>query len=335
MRREDKKKLTINRRIIVNHLHDLESVLDYLISKQTLTPSIRERINSENRVPSDRIRHMLDHLITRNALSYQHFLDSLCLTGNSHIANILEPEYTQSEQCKLMLEREKIPLQSSEITDLPYPITCTQTHDEMTISNSVLTRLISSRSNSSSYTSSSSPSTSMSPVLHRARSSSVTALKSDLGETPSTYNITWSDVNSLELDFSVYRTVPDLRKQLKTDECYQMEQELRGLCLIINNEHFYDTDGDEIPTMRRYGTDMDASRLKNLFEKLNFSVEMFIDLREFQMRDVINSFAAKSEANSARFDAICLIVLSHGTDGYVYGVDFENRLNVRIGFCRI
>ena len=44
MRREDKKKLTINRRIIVNHLLDLEGVLDYLIAKQIFTPSIRERI---------------------------------------------------------------------------------------------------------------------------------------------------------------------------------------------------------------------------------------------------------------------------------------------------
>lgn len=44
MRREDKKKLTINRRIIVNHLIDLEGVLDYLISKQIFTPAIRERI---------------------------------------------------------------------------------------------------------------------------------------------------------------------------------------------------------------------------------------------------------------------------------------------------
>lgn len=44
MRKEDKKKLTINRRIIVNHLLDLEGVLDYLIVKQIFTPSIRERI---------------------------------------------------------------------------------------------------------------------------------------------------------------------------------------------------------------------------------------------------------------------------------------------------
>lgn len=107
-----------------------------------------------------------------------------------------------------------------------------------------------------------------------------------------------------------------------------MEQVPRGLCLIINNEHFYDLNGLELSNMRRYGTDMDASRLKNMFEKLNFQVEMFVDLKEIEMRQVIQSFANKCDYNSNLYDAICLIVLSHGTDGYIYGVDFENRLNV-------
>ena len=44
MQREHKKKLTSHRRIIVNHLIDLESVLDYLIANQVFTPAIRERI---------------------------------------------------------------------------------------------------------------------------------------------------------------------------------------------------------------------------------------------------------------------------------------------------
>ena len=109
-----------------------------------------------------------------------------------------------------------------------------------------------------------------------------------------------------------------------------MEQNPRGICLIINNEHFYDQNNIENIEMRRHGTDMDASRLKNLFEKLNFQVEMFVDLREIDMRRVINEFANECEQNANRFDAICLIVLSHGTDGYIYGVDFENKLNVII-----
>ncbi len=80
--------------------------------------------------------------------------------------------------------------------------------------------------------------------------------------------------------------------------------------------------------LRRNGTTMDASRLKNLFEKLHFSVEMCVDLNEKDMRSKINSYANQSRINSDAYDAICLIILSHGTDGYVYGVDYENRINV-------
>jgi hypothetical protein len=109
-----------------------------------------------------------------------------------------------------------------------------------------------------------------------------------------------------------------------------MESNPRGLCLIINNEHFYDANGIEMVQLRRYGTAMDASRLRNLFEKLNFDVQMKVDLTEQQMRQAIQKFANESEANSFNYDAICLILLSHGTDGYVYGVDFENRINVSL-----
>lgn len=364
MRREHKKKLTINRRVIVNHLLDIEGILDYLISKQIFTPAIRERIIYDSRVPTDRVRHLLDYLITRNALAYQYFLESLCITGNTHIADILEPYYSSSDQCRLVIEREKLPIQPrQESDDLPYPITCTQAHDiEKNITNSILSRLLKTNhgnmNHGSRSTSSGCSSASLSPVMNRTRSSSVTAMRLNSGFStplnrlssnlddelstpdqvsqespqvyrPQTYHIDWSDVNSLELDFTVYKTLPNLRKQLTCNECYQMEQTPRGICLIINNERFFDANGIEIVSMRRYGTDMDASRLKNLFEKLNFNVEMFVDLKESEMRQVISLLVNKCDSSGHLFDAICFIVLSHGTDGYIYGVDYENKLNVR------
>ncbi len=102
----------------------------------------------------------------------------------------------------------------------------------------------------------------------------------------------------------------------------------RGLCLIINNEHFYDSDGNEILNLRRNGTSKDALRLKNLFEQLHFSVKIFIDLDEKSMRSEINSYANQSRINPDAYDALCLIILSHGTDGYLYSVDNDNRINV-------
>jgi hypothetical protein len=65
------------------------------------------------RVPSDQIRQTLDCLITKNALSYQYFLESLILTQNIDIANLLEPDYSTSEACKMMIDRERITLPTS------------------------------------------------------------------------------------------------------------------------------------------------------------------------------------------------------------------------------
>jgi hypothetical protein len=35
---------------------------------------------------------------------------------------------------------------------------------------------------------------------------------------PNTYDINWNDVNQLELDFVVYKTLPNIRKQLRPNE---------------------------------------------------------------------------------------------------------------------
>lgn len=359
MRREEKRKLSINRRIIVNHLKDLESVLDYLITKQIFTSSLRQKINKESQGKQDRIRHMLDILESKSiVLAYQYFLEALVVTDNLHVANILEPDYCASEQCRLVIERERMrgfhcsssssserggsELMNNELVNLPFPISCTQNHLESPVSSSpssssslsnqvnsnalapmsiqrimrqnqtqnyllntnnsnyFFSNINSSSSQSTSRSTSSSggyQSNSMSPTINRSRSSSVTAFLNSgrnnistsasvnglinltnasknlnnecstltnmnhqhfspnnnnntnnaratvsgvayddsdqisptnsgppnimLPHTP-TYNIDWSDVNKLELDFSVTKSFPNIRKQLSPNEVSQI-----------------------------------------------------------------------------------------------------------------
>jgi hypothetical protein len=110
-----------------------------------------------------------------------------------------------------------------------------------------------------------------------------------------------------------------------------MDSEPRGVCLLINNEHFYGGHNqEEMLDLRRYGTDMDASRLKNLFEKLKFTVNFKCDLTEADIRDEIRAFALDCEINGHAYDAIALIILSHGVDGYLNGTDYDNKINVRL-----
>lgn len=109
------------------------------------------------------------------------------------------------------------------------------------------------------------------------------------------------------------------------NDCYRMNN---GICLIINNEHFYDNDHNEMSELRRWGTDLDASRLKKLFEQLRFKVRFEYDLTEKEIKGAVQSLVSECHKNAGCYDSVCLVILSHGTDGYIYGTDFENKINL-------
>jgi hypothetical protein len=278
-------------------------------------------------------------LITRNVNAYQYFIESLILTGNTHIANVLEPGYAESEPCGEMIKRERSSFlkehQSTSSTaaamatnifshdnePISCPIKCTQDEENgmkpifSQYNDSGLTPLMRrlfhngfnsigqspplinsfqqqcsqhqlppcypmnlnhhysffklsnqnvSSSGHSSSSRSSSLSHSISPSMSRSRSTSVTTtfmssrnhtnsnftsnpmvprdetiarralspnpnanmdnsdqlspFTSYMLSLPSTYNIEWSDVNNVGVNFCVYRSVPNIRKQLNSDE---------------------------------------------------------------------------------------------------------------------
>jgi hypothetical protein len=295
MRREDKKKLTINRRIIVNNLDELESILDYLIAKQIFTPAIRERIIYGNEEYKDRIRQMLDCLVTRNALAFQCFLEALVLTNNESIANQIEPTFTKSESYRKLIEQEHYittALNATKQKQLSIPVTCTQRgHDIPSdissvrslinvnchhlhsistplLKNDMIHRRLQTRPPISPHLSHHLyrySNNSSSPVTSRSRSSSVSVIynsnsssprsksfdecddKLTISPSPSpspsattttkttptnvlsmatksspatkfqsqppTYNIDWNDVNNLQLDFVVYKSLASIQEQ--------------------------------------------------------------------------------------------------------------------------
>jgi hypothetical protein len=55
-------------------------------------------------VPSDRIRHTIDLLIKKGPDSYKKFLETLIITGNAHVAQQLDKDYCNSDECKQYVE---------------------------------------------------------------------------------------------------------------------------------------------------------------------------------------------------------------------------------------
>jgi len=98
-----------------------------------------------------------------------------------------------------------------------------------------------------------------------------------------------------------------------SNEDYKMTSRQRGICLIINNVQF---ELDMFP--QRKGSDMDAYRFKEIFKQLGFSVESKRNLTAEKMKIIFKQVAAKC---SAKHDALVVILLSHGTESGIYGVD--------------
>ncbi|CAH1787638.1 unnamed protein product [Owenia fusiformis] len=107
-------------------------------------------------------------------------------------------------------------------------------------------------------------------------------------------------------------TAEFFEKWSKDEEIYTNASMPRGRCLIINNYAFE-------PKMRnRDGTEHDVKRLKQLFERFEYTVVVKNDLTAGKIRETLTEESSRDHA-----DSFVLVILSHGTVDAVYGVDKE------------
>lgn len=104
--------------------------------------------------------------------------------------------------------------------------------------------------------------------------------------------------------------------------CYSMTRKPRGICVIINNEHFYQVPSD--PTSRkmpkRDGTSQDFKKLQDLFSRrLQFEVLTFENQTDEEMSLLLAMIALTKDHSN--FDCFACCILSHGILGAIYGVN--------------
>lgn len=99
------------------------------------------------------------------------------------------------------------------------------------------------------------------------------------------------------------------------DKIYPMTRNPRGLCIIINNIYFF----HDPP---RLGAKVDGENMKNLFEALHFLVDYREDLTAHDMKKMFRE-AAKTKAHR-NAECFVVILMSHGTNGKIKGVDGED-----------
>lgn len=134
----------------------------------------------------------------------------------------------------------------------------------------------------------------------------------------------------------------ELRAQIlreRKDGCYKMDGSPVGLCVLINNVDFVaNRNIDEyhrrctlnkesggkrlslpnIELSNREGSDNDADKLEMLFERFDFDVQRHDDADHRKMQRVLTE---ASETDHTNYNCFILIILSHGEQGCVYGVD--------------
>ncbi|CAL1529067.1 unnamed protein product [Lymnaea stagnalis] len=103
-------------------------------------------------------------------------------------------------------------------------------------------------------------------------------------------------------------------------ECYRMDHNPRGICLIIDNQHFQFNPNDEEAAQLgdRAGSEKDLEALYNSFCKLKFIVEIAKDLTDTGIIAKVKSVTSYDHSN---YDCFVCCILSHGGEGFIFGTN--------------
>lgn len=102
---------------------------------------------------------------------------------------------------------------------------------------------------------------------------------------------------------------------------YRMNNPKRGVALIINNKRFEAR--TELGT--REGTDKDAAALEFSLNKLGFDIKIYHNCTAKFMRDLLFKLA---RADHSGVDCFLCVIMSHGDEGVIYGVDREIEIDM-------
>lgn len=96
---------------------------------------------------------------------------------------------------------------------------------------------------------------------------------------------------------------------------YVMTSKPRGICLIINNVIFKNTEHKE-----RKGSDVDKEALMQIFRTFHFKIIVAENLEKAKMEKKLREIASEDHK---QYNCFVCCILSHGKEGGVFGVDGE------------
>ena len=129
-----------------------------------------------------------------------------------------------------------------------------------------------------------------------------------------------SRLESVKLNFGAIQPKDEAKKSVIA-RTYDMSKWPHGICLIINNEKFGPRQlHPELNLDQREGTDIDEYNLVQTFTHLGYIVEVHRDCRAIEIQEIIEEIRRRDHS---MYDSFVCCILSHGTDGCIYGSDSE------------
>jgi hypothetical protein len=120
-----------------------------------------------------------------------------------------------------------------------------------------------------------------------------------------------SRIPKTEPQKAVVKSEPVKLDRFADEPEYRMNHARRGYAVIINNRRF-----ESMPS--REGTDVDAACLEATLRRLHFDIKMFRDCTAASIRNLLAYYSKLDHSDS---DCFLCVILSHGENGIVYGID--------------
>ncbi|PIC35007.1 hypothetical protein B9Z55_014495 [Caenorhabditis nigoni] len=303
-------------------------ILDVLIAKQVLNSDNGDVINS-CRTERDKRKEIVKAVQRRGDVAFDAFYDALRDTGHNDLADVLMP-LSRPINCAVNPVPMECPMspsshRRSRALSPPRYASPTRVHRDSISSVSSFTSTyqdVYSRARSSSRSSR--------PLQSSDRHNYMSAATSFPSQ-PSSANSSFTGCASLGYSSSRNRSfsktsaqsqyifheedmnyvdAPTIHRVFDEKTMYRNFSSPRGLCLIINNEHF-----EQMPT--RNGTKADKDNITNLFRCMGYTVICKDNLTGREMLSTIRSFGR----NDMHGDSAILVILSHGEENVIIGVD--------------
>ncbi|XP_033724736.1 caspase-3-like isoform X2 [Pecten maximus] len=323
-----KKALQKTRTRLVRDLDPCSELQDLLVSEHIFTPIMLEYIQAE-KTRTDKARRLLDDLVRRGPKAYTTFLKCLRESGHGDLANAVEdkeyelrglpvpfrPDHQEGQSAAMMsatttvYTREHGPVTNPVHTEIQPP----QSSFMQTQEYSAQQCQPSEESNpcGSMFTPSGASITQQVANPVHGISHVITGRETGGQRTEDVMEVTDGEVEQpppqLPADpvLSGYQSVP-------VDRRYKMESNPRGLCFIINNKNY-------TQMSNRSGTDVNRDQLMDLFQHLNFGVDIRNDLSGMEMKRQLAELTQYD--GLTRVDSLVICLLCHGDNENMYGTD--------------